>query len=200
MSAVIQTAGSALVRIDLGAGKNKREGFLGVDSIAFPGVDIVHDLANGAWPWADSSVDEANASHFLEHLTNLEGRAERVTFFNELYRVLKPGKRVAGKIEGGFASVVFPHWASQRYYGDPTHKEPFSEFGFYYLSKPWRAANAPHTDIEFNPKGYSCDFDASWGYNLHAALNVRNSEYQQHAITFYKEACADIVSTLVPNK
>jgi SAM-dependent methyltransferase len=176
------------LRLDIGCGKNKKAGFTGVDSLALDGVDVVADLRQ-PWPFDDNSVEEANCSHFLEHLTNFDGKWERVHFFNELHRVLKPGAACA---------LVIPHWASNRYYGDPTHKEPFSEMGFYYLSKEWRATQAPHTDaaITGNPALYSCDFDATWGYSLHPTLLVRNLEYQQHAMTFWKEACQDLVATL----
>lgn len=173
-----------LLKLDFGAGKNKREGFTGVDSRAFPGVDIVHDLTT-PWPWDDNSVEEAHSSHFVEHLTSIQ----RVHFFNELHRVLIPG---------GKCQIVTPHWASCRAYGDFTHQwPPVSEFLFYYLSKEWRATNAPHTDIEWNKDGYSCDFDATWGYSLHQQLVPRNQEYQQHALQFWKEAAQDTIATLV---
>jgi hypothetical protein len=94
------------------------------------------------------------------------------------------------------ALITFPHWASQRYYGDPTHKEPFSEMGFYYLSKEWRKTQAKHTDSEFNHNGYSCDFACTWGYNLRQDLNVRGQDYNQFAAANYKEVIQDIVSTL----
>lgn len=163
------------MKLDLGCGKNKKEGFTGVDSIAFDGVDVVADLRE-PWQWEDGSVDEVHCSHTLEHLA----WPERVHFFNELYRVLKPGAK---------ATIVIPHWTSARYYGDPTHKEPFSEFGFYYLNKEWRGSNAPHT-------GYTCDFDSTWGYSLHPALGSRNQEFQQFAVQWYKEACTDIIATV----
>jgi hypothetical protein len=84
-----------------------------------------------------------------------------------------------------------PHWASCRAYGDLTHQwPPVSEFWFYYLGKDWRAANAPHND------GYTCDFDATWGYTLHQEIAARNQEYQIHAMNFFKEAAQDIVATL----
>lgn len=185
---------SGPLKIDLGAGNNPKEGFVGVDSIKFDKTDIVADLTK-KWPFEDNSVDEAHASHFIEHLTNLDGKLERVHFFNELYRVLKPGSK---------ATLIFPHWASTRYYGDPSHKEPFSEFGFYYLSKEWRlgnaekglGANAPHTDASFVKGMYNCDFEANWGYNLHPEVMPRNQEYQIFAMTFYKEACQDIIAVL----
>ena len=55
-------------KLDLGCGKNKQAGFVGVDERAFEGVDVAHDLRR-PWPWSDSSVDEVHCSHFLEHLT-----------------------------------------------------------------------------------------------------------------------------------
>lgn len=166
------------MKLDFGCGPNKREGFLGVDSRPFDGkVDVVHDLRT-PWPWTDNSVEEANASHFVEHLT----ANERVHFVNELWRVLIPG---------GKCQIITPHWASCRAYGDLTHQwPPVSEFWFYYLSREWRAANAPHND------GYTCNFEATWGYSFHNMLMVRNQDFQQFAMQFYKEACQDIICTL----
>ena len=71
------------LKLDLGCGPRKREGFTGVDAIKFDGVDLVQDLRK-PWQWEDGSVEEVHCSHFLEHLTGFE----RVHFFNELYRVL----------------------------------------------------------------------------------------------------------------
>ncbi len=160
---------------------------------------MVVDLTRAPWPWEDNSVTEAHASHFLEHLTNFEGRWERVRFFNELYRIMIPG---------GKATLIFPHWCSNRYYGDPTHREAFSEMGFFYLLREWRLgdsvkgipANAPHTDVSFNPNGYSCDFDTTWGYAPHPALAVRAAEVQQDWMAWRKEAVLDIHATLVAKK
>lgn len=175
------------MKLDLGCGKNKREGFLGVDAIKFDGVDFVTDLRD-KWPWDDNSVDEVHCSHFLEHFERLE----RIHFANELYRVLKKDAK---------AQIIVPHWASNRAYGDMTHCwPPVSEMWFFYLDKGWRATNAPHDDIEHNPKGYNCDFAATWGYSMHQALTVRNAEYQQHALSFWKEAAQDIIATLQARK
>ena len=172
------------IKLDFGCGPNKREGFEGVDSIPFIGVDHVLDIAQGDWPWKDSTVSEAHASHFIEHLTAMQ----RVTFCNELYRVLIPG---------GTCQIIVPHWASCRAYGDPTHQwPPVSEFWFYYLSKEWRAQNAPHTDGKHIKGGFDCDFNAVWGYNLRPDLAVRNQEFQQFAMQNYKEVLTDTVATL----
>lgn len=182
MNAVAEQVAPKL-KLDLGCGKNKKPGFHGADSIAFDGVDTVCDLTK-PWPWDAESVLEVHCSHTLEHFERLD----RIHFMNELYRVLVPG---------GTAQIIVPHWCSNRAYGDMTHCwPPVSEMFFYYLSREWRAANAPHDDIEHNQKGYSCNFEATWGYSMNPALTIRNAEYQQHAIQFWKESVLDMHASL----
>jgi hypothetical protein len=85
--------------------------------------------------------------------------------------------------------------------GDPTHQwPPVSEFGWYYLEADWRAKNAPHTDASNWVDGYSCDFKATWGYALHPLLAGRNSDFQQMALNFAKEAAQDMHATLTTLK
>lgn len=164
------------LKLDLGCGKNPREGFTGVDLRDF-GQPIKADLTK-PWPWKDDSVEEAHCSHTIEHFD----AERRIYFVNELYRVLKPG---------GKCQMIAPHWSSCRAYGDLTHQwPPISEFWFYYLSKEWRAREAPHNDF------YTCDFEVTWGYSLHPQIAPRNQEYQSHALTFWKEAAQDVVATL----
>lgn len=166
----------APLKLDLGCGKNPREGFIGVDCRDF-GQAVTTDLRQ-AWPWKDESVEEAHCSHFVEHLT----ADERIHFVNELYRVLKKDAK---------CQLIVPSWSSSRAYGDLTHKwPPVSEFWFYYLDKGWREQNAPHND------GYKCDFLATWGYSMHPSIQPRNQEYQMHALAFWKEAAQDIICTL----
>lgn len=166
-----------LIKLDFGCGPNPREGFEGVDVRDF-GQKYRVDLTK-KWPWGDGSVEEAHASHLMEHFEP----AERIHFTNELYRVLTPE---------GKCTVVTPHWSSCRAYGDLTHKwPPVSEFWWYYLSEAWRKANAPHND------GYKCNFEATWGYTLRPELGSRNQEFQSFAVANYKEAIMDMVATLV---
>lgn len=178
-----------IIKLDLGCGSNKKEGYIGVDFIAFEGVDVVADLTQ-RWPFEDNSIDEVNASHIIEHFT----ASQRIHFVNELYRVLKKGSK---------ATIISPHWASCRAYGDPTHQwPPISEFWFYYLSRTWRLGDdkippqAPHTDKKYWDQGFDCDFEATWGYGIHPNIQTRNAEYQEFAVNFYKEAVQDIHATL----
>jgi SAM-dependent methyltransferase len=167
------------VRLDIGCGKNKKEGFTGVDALPFDGVDVVHNLTD-RWPWDDGAVDEIHASHVIEHFN----AGQRCFIFNEMHRVLKVG---------GTVTLIAPHWASNRAYGDPTHQwPPFAEMALFYLDKAWRETQAPHTNDLL-----SCDFAATWGYSLNPALNTRNEEYRQYAVNNHKEAVQDLHATLV---
>ncbi len=202
------TNGEAL-KLDLGSGPTGKPGFLHVDSIAFPGVDKVLNLCEPIymplpkgfehlsecferkitgykkWPWKSDSVEEAHASHVVEHFT----APERMHFFNELWRVLKPG---------GKCQIITPHWASCRAYGDMTHQwPPVSEFFWYYLKKEWRMSQAPHTDAQHLPSGLNCNCEVTGGYSLEPGVAARNQEYQAFAISYYKEAAQDTIGTLV---
>lgn len=218
MNAVVQVEEAPVIRLDLGCGKNKHApdaggAWLGIDRRQFDGVDGVTDLTkkqwkfernfgpcvpakgvsqNELWILPDNSVTEVHCSHFLEHLHHNADKPERVNFMNELYRVLIPG---------GKATMITPHWASNRAYGDFTHADkPVSEMFYYYLAKKWRSENAPDNDAEWNPDGYSCDFEATWGYGMRQDLLTRNQEYQMFALQNYKEAASDLIATLVAKK
>jgi hypothetical protein len=173
-----------VIKLDFGCGPHKREGFIGVDRHQFEGVDQVVDLTVAPWPWEDNSVIEAHASHFLEHLTSVQ----RCLFMNELYRVLHPG---------GSCTIITPHWAAARAYGDPTHVwPPVSEWFYLYLEKSWRMANAPHSDKSVNPLGYDCNFNWATGYSIRGDITLRNQEFQQFALANYKEAAQDLHATI----
>jgi hypothetical protein len=187
MNAVSTEVVASPLKLDLGCGKTKRAGFVGVDRRKFDGVDVVAELT-APWPWADGSVEEVHMSHVLEHFT---GR-ERVHIFNELYRVL---------VKGGKATIITPYWCSNRAYGDFTHQwPPVGEMLYFYLWKEWRLANAPDNDIQWNPDGYSCDFDYAYHYNVHPTIAAKHQEAQVFAFSFYKEAAQDMICTLTKNR
>lgn len=165
-----------MVKLDLGCGPNKREGFLGVDALGFSGVDVVLDLTKD-WPWAEGSVDEVHSSHFVEHLTG----PQRVAFANKLWDVLKVG---------GTATIIVPHWTNACAYGDPTHQwPPMSEWWPFYLNQPWRKANAPHTD-------YRCHFDFVTAFSFDERVNGWNQERRMYAANHYLNAARDMHITL----
>src|SRR5207302_4472504 len=66
-----QAAGPEM-KVNLGCGRIVRSGFVNVDRYPHEGVDVVHDLDQVPWPFADESVDYIWASHVLEHVASLE--------------------------------------------------------------------------------------------------------------------------------
>lgn len=172
---------AGLVKLDLGCGKGmaKPEGFVGVDMVKHDGVDKVCDLRK-PWPWKTKSVDEINAHYVIQYFT----AKERVHFANEAFRVLKPG---------GKAVIVAPHWCASKAYGDPVAVyPPLAECWFQMLNKSFRDAQN-----FVDQSGLVCDFDFTLGYGMHPQILTRNVEYQQTALTFYKEAAQDIFATLI---
>jgi hypothetical protein len=166
------------VKLDLGCGANKREGFTGVDVSAECGADIVHDLKVTPWPFETASVDEINCSHFFEHLTG----PERITFMDEMHRVMKPGTK---------ATFITPDCDSHRAIQDPTHAwPPVCPESYLYFNKQWRDQNKlSHYKI-------NCDFDFGYGYSLDPDVAVRTAEFQQFALKHYRNHSADLVVTL----
>lgn len=166
------------IKLDLGCGTKKLEGFLGVDILKLEKVDINIDLTKFPWKWKNNSVEEVNCSYFLETLT----QEDRCKALNEIYRILKPECKLTIKVA---------HWAAGKAYGNPTYKfPPISEAWFPFLTKKYRDEADPATN-----KLLTCDFESTWGYGIHDMLVTRNPEFQQFAVNFYREAAQDIVAT-----
>lgn len=165
----------ARVCIDIGCGKVPKAGFVGIDAIDF-GQKHVLDVRKGL-PFKANSVDEVFSSHFVEHLTG----TERIAFFNELGRVMKPKAT---------ATIITPNWSHSRAYGDPTHQwPPMSAWYPLYLNKEWRSTQAPHV-------AYTCDFDHGVAGAWDGRLNGRTPEYTQIAMNNETNAWADLIVTL----
>lgn len=77
------------MKIDVGCGAHKREGYLGVDIQSLEGVDYVCDVLEGL-PFGDGEVDAVGTCHFLEHLPDVVVPQ----LLGEFYRVIKNGGRV----------------------------------------------------------------------------------------------------------
>jgi SAM-dependent methyltransferase len=122
LAAMLRQADSAHgrpVRIDLGCGKNKPPGYIGVDREGLPGVDVVCDIGRESLPFDDDSVDVVRAHDFLEHIE------DRILIMNEIYRVLKPA---------GLADIKVPSTDGRGAFQDPTHVSFWNQNSFeYYL-------------------------------------------------------------------
>ncbi|HJN62443.1 MAG TPA: class I SAM-dependent methyltransferase [Candidatus Parcubacteria bacterium] len=101
------------VKLDIGCGKNKKEGFIGIDIDPNSDADIVTSALN--LPFENSSVDEISSSHLVEHFPP----AKLQKFFDEIYRVLKPGAKAGLKVDRD--------WSEKRLLKkDSDHKKRYS--------------------------------------------------------------------------
>ena len=95
------------MRLNLGSGSQPVAGFVNVDIVPLPEVDVVHDLDVLPWPWAGGSVGEIVAQDVFEHV------ADPIRFMTEAHRVLRVG---------GALTLKSPHWRHQDAFTDPTHR------------------------------------------------------------------------------
>jgi SAM-dependent methyltransferase len=89
------------VRIDLGCGAAKKEGYIGLDYVDGPEVDHVLDLTTDRYPFEDRSVDAVFSSHFLEHV------AEPNHVFSEIGRICKDEARIEFWTPHAFTNQAF---------------------------------------------------------------------------------------------
>jgi SAM-dependent methyltransferase len=106
--------------LDVGCGRTKAAGAIGIDIEPHPGVDVVHDLDRFPYPFADGEFDRIVASHSLEHL------ADVVRVLEELHRIAAPGAVV---------EIEVPHFSSCDAYTDVTHRHFFGYRSFDYFTE-----------------------------------------------------------------
>ena len=58
--------------LDIGCGSRKTKGTIGVDIKPFEGVNVIYDLNNRRYPFADESVDKIFCFEVIEHLENFQ--------------------------------------------------------------------------------------------------------------------------------
>ena len=121
---------------DIGCGINKSPGSIGVDVYDGPNVDVVCDLHKFPWPFANDEFDEVIANHFLEHCFDI------VPVISEIHRITKKN---TGKIR-----IRSPHYSSWNFYGDLTHKTPFSFRSFDHFTYNDPTGYNYYSSVKFN--------------------------------------------------
>lgn len=108
-------------KLDVGCGVSPLPGFVGVDRHS--AADVVHDLDRFPWPFENNSFSHIVCKHSLGHLDNL------VRVMEELHRIGR---------QGAIIEIVSPHFSSDNYFTDVTHKHPFG-----YRSLDYFCVNRP---------------------------------------------------------
>lgn len=107
--------------------------------------DIVCRLGTQQIPLAEDSVDAIVAWHVLEHIGQQGQTAEWFRFWEEAYRVLKPG---------GWIYAESPNYDGIWAWSDPTHSRAMSEHALiFFMQAAYR-----QTDSMISPYRIRCDF------------------------------------------
>jgi len=106
------------LKLNLGCGNKRIDGYIGVDSKKTTATDILHDLNKFSYPFEDNSVDEILLDNVLEHLDNL------ILVMEEIHRICR---------RGAIIKIYVPYAKSDGAFKDPTHKNFFIEKTFQYF-------------------------------------------------------------------
>lgn len=121
------------MKLDIGCGASKRPGYIGMDKLHLPDVDIIHDLDIFPYPFANDEIEEVWMDQVLEHMK------EPMRVMEEIYRICRNGAKV---------TIGVPYFRSFYAFIDPTHKTFFGTNWFYYFDpehqfcKKYRYTNA----------------------------------------------------------
>lgn len=128
-----------MLRIDLGCGPSKQEGFIGVDRFPLENVDVVADI-DERLPFDSDSVDILYASHSLEHVKDL------MATMREIYRICKHGAQLC---------IVAPYNEQKLNLANPYHVCVFNE----HTPRFW----TDYPDAEIDPEEYAHPHAPNWG-------------------------------------
>ena len=106
--------------LDVGCGRNKRPGAIGLDSNPRTAADVLADIDSAGLPFFDCTFREVALIHVVEHVQNV------VRTMDEAHRVLVPGGRLL---------IETPHYSDASSFADPTHRWHLSSFSFRYFTE-----------------------------------------------------------------
>lgn len=128
------------MKLNPGCGDTQPKGWVNVNKYANFSPDLVHDLEIIPWPFEESSYDEVNLIHVLEHLGHDSDTF--VAIMQELYRIAKAGAKI---------QVNVPHPRHDDFLNDPTHIRPItpdllSQFDLD-MNRKWQAKRATNSRL-----------------------------------------------------
>lgn len=152
--------------LDIGCGRKKIKGAIGLDFSEMSDADITINLNTEPFPFDDNSFDFLYSSHTLEHLT-MDGFWNVMT---EAYRILK---------NGGQFMIVVPYYNTSANLANPFHNNQlcFNEHTFRFLS------SEPTTE-SMHAAHYATPSCPQWGlrYSANSELDI---EFKTLAVTYY---------------
>ncbi|MFA5292222.1 MAG: class I SAM-dependent methyltransferase [Phycisphaerae bacterium] len=119
--------------LDLGCGKNKYPGAIGIDFNKNTNADIIHNLDIFPYPFGNNEFDTIVINHSIEHLDDV------VRVMEEVHRIAKPDAHVL---------INAPYFTSVDAFTDPTHKHFFTARSFDYFTGDFESFGY-YSDVKF---------------------------------------------------
>jgi SAM-dependent methyltransferase len=153
------------LKLNLGCGFDKRDGWLNVDGFAECQPDQLLDIEQTPWDLPSDAFEHILMKHVLEHV----GADFKVfaAVMRELYRVAAPG---------GILEIHVPHVRHDTFWSDPTHVRAFTPLTFQMMSKrqnrAWMEARANFTmlafvmDVDFELETIVQSYDSAWAARI----------------------------------
>lgn len=180
------------MKINLGSGSKRYDGYINVDIDSGSNPDYVVNLEKDALPFDNDSVGEVLAHHILEHLGD--------GFFNtiqELYRVCKHGAHI---------HVRVPHPRHDTFLIDPTHKRPIYPYTLDMFSKERNTRDRNNNGSE-TPLGFIYNVDIrveNYRYILDpywmSKFQAMSEEECEHTARSFNNVISEIEILLKVNK
>ncbi len=131
------------------------------------GADMLHDLEDLPWPFADDTFDEIHLYCVLEHIGRQGDYRAFFAQFAELYRIVKPG---------GFVCGLCPSRTDKWAWGDPSHTRIIQPETLVFLSQEEYATQVgrtPMTDFRWLWRGdFECLGGKDDGHDFYFALKA----------------------------
>lgn len=125
------------VKVNLGCGRTLLPGYINLDAMPLPGIDILHNLESTTPLPLDWEVEEYRMSHVLEHLK------DPLWVMRKCWDAAVPGCVM---------HVHVPYGSSDDAWEDPTHVRPYFLKSWGYFGQPnyWRAYYGYRADWKVN--------------------------------------------------
>lgn len=105
--------------LDIGCGRNKTPGAVGIDSNPRSAADVIHDLDSFPYPFPDNEFDIIVGNQIIEHVGDV------LAVVAELHRIARPGAIIR---------LDTPHYSDVASYTDPTHRRHLTTESFSYFT------------------------------------------------------------------
>lgn len=157
------------MRLNLGCGSRRLPGWINVDREAVCKPDQRWDLEQTPWPWLDSSAEEVQLRHVLEHIG--QKPETFLAIIRELWRVCRHGASV---------TIEVPHPRHDSFLADPTHVRPIlpSTLALFdqEQNRTWAASEVPNTPlgliagVDFRIESIAYSLDEPWRSQFEAGI------------------------------